>query len=133
MRPTAAYQSVKETWLPILNVALIIGHTTSKKFEAIVDSGSPVCLFHADIAKAHSLNFKSGQRDDLIGGSKGEAYYHKIKLKVMGEIISITGGFSEHLSVAAIIGRHGFFDNFMVTFDPCNNPPGLIIERIYRA
>jgi len=37
------------------------------------------------------------------------------------------------LSVAAILGRHGFFEHYVVTFDPQNNPPGLNLERFHRA
>ena len=45
----------------------------------------------------------------------------------------ITAGFSEQLAVAAILGRHGFFEHFTVTFDPCGARPGLIVERVHRA
>ena len=122
--------------MPVVKVSIIINHAVSKRFEAIVDSGSTVCLFHADIGKPLSLKLKDGDKGSLggvVGGSKGDVYYHKIKLKVMADIIPITAGFSEHLSVAAILGRHGFFENFIVTFDPCTNPPGLTIQRVHRA
>jgi len=117
-------------------VSIIIGHATSKRFEAIVDSGSAICLFHAQIGKSLGLNIESGDKDTLggvVGGSVGEVYYHEIKLKVLADIIPITAGFSKNLSVAAILGRHGFFENYIVTFDPCSNPPGLRLERIHRA
>ena len=68
-----------------------------------------------------------------MGGSVGEVFYHKIKLKGAADIIPITAGFSEQLAVAAILGRHGFFEHFTVTFDPCSVPLGLTIERIPRA
>jgi len=102
----------------------------------VVDSGSPVCLFHAHIGRQLGLKVENGQHDILggvIGGSRGDVYYHKIKLKVMADVITITGGFSEQLSTAAILGRHGFFENFIVTFDPCAQPPGLIVQRVHRA
>jgi hypothetical protein len=122
--------------MPVLNVSIIVGHATSKRFEAIVDSGSGVCLFHADIGKTLGLKLKQGEHDVLggvVGGSRGDVYYHKIKLKLMADIIQITAGFSEKLAVAAILGRHGFFEHFTVTFDPCNSPPGLIVERFHRT
>ena len=135
-RPSVALPGAKETWVPVLNAAIIVGHTTSKRFEAIVDSGSPVCLFHADISKQLGMNLRDGAHDVLggvVGGSKGDVYYHQIKLKIMADIIPIIGGFSGDLSTAAILGRHGFFDNFIVTFDPCAEPPGLRVERVHRA
>lgn len=120
----------------MLTVSLVIGHTTTRRFEAIVDSGSVSCLFHADIGKAHGLKLDSGKKGPLagvIGGAGGEVYYHQVKLAVPGSIIPIVAGFSEQLSVAAILGRHGFFEHYVLTFDPQNNPPGLNLERFYRA
>ena len=122
--------------MPFLTVSLIIGHAQTKKFEAIVDSGSCTCLFHADIGKAHGLKLKDGPKGPLggvVGGAKGEVYYHKVKLCVAGQIIPINAGFSETLSVAALLGRHGFFEHFSVFFDPANDPPGFEITRIYRT
>jgi hypothetical protein len=135
-QPVKGLPNVAQTWCPVLKVAIIVGHASSKRFEAIVDSGSAVCLFHADIGKPLGLKLKDGERDSLggvVGGSVGEVYYHQIKLNVMSDIIPITAGFSQQLSVAAILGRHGFFEHFTVTFDPCNNPPGLLVERVHRA
>jgi hypothetical protein len=136
-KPVPGYpKEAKETWVPMLPVSIIVGHTTSKRFEAVVDSGSGICLFHADIGKAIGLKLKDGELSTLggvIGGSKGDVWYHKIKLKVAGDIISITAGFCENLAAAAILGRHGFFEHFIVTFDPSTNPPGLRVERLHRA
>ena len=101
-----------------------------------MDSGSYCCLFHASIGDALGMRPEDGPEGDLggvVGGSKGKAYYHKMKLILCGSMISITAGFSRTLSVAAILGRAGFFDNFNVTFDSDSNPPGLVIERINKA
>ena len=119
-----------------MKVSIIIGHAPSKRFEAIVDSGSAICLFHANIGKALGLKLKDGEPGTLggvVGGAVGEVYYHKIKLKLLADIIPITAGFSEKLGAAAILGRHGFFEHYTVTFDPCNNPPSLVVERFHRA
>jgi len=135
-KPIAGLSGVAQTWYPTIKVAIIFEHATSKRFEAVVDSGSALCLFHADIGKAIGLRLKTGEQGSLggvVGGSTGEVYYHRVKLKVLCDIIPIMAGFSEQLSVAAILGRHGFFENFTVTFDPCYNPPGLILERVGRA
>ena len=78
-RPVAGLPNVKETWVPILKVSIIIDHAISKRFEAVVDSGSAVCLFHAGIGKSLGLKVKEGELDTLggvIGRSKGEVYYH---------------------------------------------------------
>ncbi len=83
-------------------------------FEATVDSGSPRCYFHANIGEALGIDIKSGQKEDLGGvvGSFSEAFCHKVNLVVLGNIVSIIAAFSYTLTVAGILGRHGFFDNF---------------------
>jgi hypothetical protein len=85
-------------------VGLIIGHAPTRRFEAVVDSGSPSCLFHADIAKAHGLKVETGVEGPLggvVGGAIGKVYYHKVKLTFGSHIRPITAGFSPLLSVAA--------------------------------
>jgi hypothetical protein len=92
--------------MPFLTVSLLIGHAPTKKFEAIVDSGSCTCLFHADIGKAHGLKLRDGAKGFLggvVGGAKGEVYYHKVKLCVGTQMIPINAGFSENLSVTAFL------------------------------
>ena len=105
-------------------------------FEAYVDSGAPTCLFHANIGKALGMDVESGEEGPLGGvvrGVQSKVYYHPIMIEILGQMISVRAGFSNDLSVAAILGRSGFFDSFTITFDPCNNPPGLVLERFYRA
>lgn len=123
--------------MPILNVSIIYKHTESKRFEAVVDSGAPTCLFHGSIGKVLGMKIETGEEGPLggvVANVKTKVYYHPIKLKVNGQMISIArAGFSNDLGVLAILGREGFFDNYVVTFDPCNNPPGLIMERFHRT
>ena len=93
-------------------------------------------MFHASIGEAHGIKIERGQPGPLagvIGGAKGTVYYHKVKLIVGSEMIAISAGFSHELSIAGLLGRHGFFENFVVTFDPCSNPPGLEVSRIHRT
>jgi len=89
-KPEPGFRNEKESWVPVLNVSLIIGHSPTRKFEAIVDSGSPSCLFHADIGKAHGLKVEEGDEGPLggvIGGAKGLVYYHRVKLAVASQIM----------------------------------------------
>jgi hypothetical protein len=125
-----------EQWAPILPVKLIIGHSQSRSFEAVVDSGSDVCLFHSAVGEAHGLKLDAGVEGSLGGVIQGQVrkvYYHKVKLIVAGSVISITAGFSPDLAVAGLLGRFGFFEHFNVVFDPTNNPPGLELTRIHRT
>jgi hypothetical protein len=124
------------TWTPLLNVNVMYNHVKSARFEAVVDSGSPWCLFHADVGVNVGIDISTGVEEPLggvIGGAIGKVYFHSVKLCLPGTIIDIMAGFSPQLSVAGILGRAGFFDNYIVTFDPCNKPPGLDIQRVGRA
>ena len=82
------------------------------------------------------MKLKDGMKGPLqgvVGGASGDVYYHEVKLCIAGAMIKINAGFSESLSVAGLLGRHGFFEHFSVVFDPSNNPPGFEITRIHRA
>ena len=106
------------------------------RFEALADSGSFTTLFHSSIGTALGLKIEDGQKSVLSGvvaGAQGAVYYHNVKLKVAGDIIEINAGFYDNLSLAGILGRHGFFEHLTVTFDPANQPPGMEITRLYRA
>ena len=130
------YGGAASTWMPILAVSLQIGHAKTPRFDALVDSGAFTTYFRSDIGKAFGLKVEDGEPGKLIGvvdGPQAVAYYHKIKLCIGEHVISIRAGFYDKLSFAGILGRHGFFEHFTVTFDPCNNPAGLIIERIHRT
>lgn len=135
-KPSPIYPGKNFTWTPLLNVALMYNHVRSARFEAVVDSGSPWCLFHADVAKAIKIDLTTGLEDTLggvIGGAQGKMWFHKVKICLPGTMLEVVAGFSPTLSVAGLLGRSGFFDNYSVTFDPCTEPPGMNIERIARA
>ena len=124
-------------WLPMLTVGVIYNHATSKRFEAVVDSGSPWCLFHAQIGESIGIKIDTGQVGGLGGvlaGASSPVYFHRVKLLLPIGMIETTAGFSHDLSVAAILGRQGFFDNCTVTFDPSQSEFGeLEVERFHRA
>lgn len=123
-------------WLPVLDVALHYRRAKSPRVEAIVDSGSPWCLFHAEIGNFLKIPVEQGEPSQL-GGVIAEAsspvYFHELKLSFGDQVVDAIAGFSAHLSVAGILGRQGFFDSCVVTFDPSAEPPGLSIERFFRA
>ena len=81
------------------------------------------------------MDVRSGIRGPLsgvIGGPKGDAYYHNIRILVAGESLEIKAGFSYELSIPALLGQNGFFDNFVVTFDNTPYPPCFEVNRIQR-
>ena len=134
--PVAGRVGTAMTWVPILNVSVIYKHARSKRLESYVDSGAPGCLFHSSVGKVLGMKVEEGIEGALggvIGGVRRKVYYHDVEVGLFGQVIALRAGFSDDLSVAAILGRSGFFDSFTITFDPCNNPPGLALERFYRT
>ena len=88
----------------------------------------------ADVGEYLGIDIKKGIADTIGGLSQGMAepvFYHKVNLYVESDwVVDITAGFVKKLSVAGILGRNGFFDNFKVRFDQSMHPPIVEIERI---
>lgn len=114
-------------------------HANSPRIFAYVDSGSPYCLFKADLATLIGLDPAKNPLfiDDLSGvvnGPKDLAYFHKVSVYLeAGHRVEVTAGFAKKLSTAGILGRSGFFDQFKVTFDHSGDPPHLEIEKLSKA
>ena len=121
-------------WRPILTVQIICGHAKSKRFDAVVDTGSDYCLFHANIGAAIGIKIDQGPEGDLggvVGGPRAKVYYHNVKLVVATEIVDIKAGFSWDLT-ENLLGQFGFFENFMVTFNHEFTAPYFELQRIHR-
>ena len=129
-----AFTGETTTWLPLLNVRVGFNHKQTPRIPAIVDSGSQCCLFRAGLAEYLGIDLKKGIEGTMGGLSHGmrePVFYHHVKLYVESDwVIDITAGFIKKLSVAGILGRNGFFDNFKVGFDQSLTPPIVEIERI---
>ena len=129
------YAGAPSTWMPVLPVALQVNHNKSHRFDALVDSGAFTTYFHSDIGKALGLKVEEGQPGLLRGvvnAPPATVYYHQVKLCIAEHVLSIRAGFYDKLGWAGILGRHGFFEHFPVTFDPSSAPPGLEVVRIHR-
>lgn len=110
-----------KTWEPILSVELSHAGYTSKRLRGIVDSGSEVTLFQGHIGDQIGLPVQSGPSYPIRVAAEGSsplAYFHEVQMKVAGNSVRILAGFCYELAVPALLGRHGFFENFHVTFDP---------------
>jgi hypothetical protein len=133
-QPHPAFPNEASAWLPILPIKLSYGHSRqTPRLEALVDSGAADTIFRADIGTFLGIDVETGIKTTLGGfvvGSRTEVYYYRVRLWVGEEAITITAGFVSKLSVAAILGRRGFFEYFIVTFDPTATPPGLGLERL---
>ena len=136
-QPHPAFPKETHDWGWIVKVKLIYRHSPPTKwFESHIDSGSPWCLFHGSLCKSLGIDLGKGVESDLkgiIGGPSALMYFHKIKILLGSWSFTTTAGFSNNLSVAGILGRRGFFDNYKVTFDPLNVPPSVELEQIHRS
>jgi len=136
--PHPAFQDEKFHWLPVVPVRLIYKHSPpSRRIEAIVDSGSPFCLFHASICKSLGIRkLESGIEDKLkgiVGGKnvpESPLYFHKVEIQVGDGQFETMVGFSWGLAVGGLLGRRGFFENFIVQFDCSIHPPQLDVQRL---
>lgn len=123
--------------MPILPVRLSYGHgKQTPRIEALIDSGAPDCIFGADIATFLNIKLEkgiAGTMGGLVAGPRIPVYYHDVNLWVGADMIRIKAGFGAGMSLRAILGRRGFFENFIITFDPSASPPGFDIQRLGRA
>ena len=133
-----AFPNESQAWAPILNTRLSHQHSPpTKSLACWIDSGADACIFHAGIC--HSLGIRrleDGVKDSLqgvIGGPAGLLYFHKISIFVFGDSFETMAGFSPDLAVTGLLGRRGFFDNFIVKFDASTSPPYCEIEKIHRV
>jgi hypothetical protein len=113
------------------------GGKTTTPFEALIDSGATNCLFHSDIAAVIGIkDFKTGilsQTGGVVSGSTMDLYAHDIRLHIGADNFKITGYFSDQLPLPCLLGRSGFFENYIVTFDPTETNPGFELTRVHRA
>jgi len=121
-------------WLPILSVQISFESKKTSSFEALVDSGASITMFHGDFARAIGIiDITTGQRSTMTGAVAGAEMYiyaHEVQLIIGSDKISITAFFSDDLPIAGLLGRNGFFENYIVTFNPTGNEPGFKLERI---
>jgi len=137
-KPHPAFPKDSFSWAPVLNVRLSHRHSPpTKSIECWIDSGADVCIFHASIC--HSLGIRrveGGIKDDLrgvIGGPKAPMYFHRVRVLVFGDFFETMAGFSRDLSVTGLLGRRGFFQNFIVKIDASTAIPHCEIEKIHRV
>lgn len=133
-RAAPAFKGETAVWMPLVSIRIGHNHKQTPRFLAVVDSGSPYCLFKSDVAALLGIDWQSGV-EDSIGGitqtTPEPIYFHRVKIHVEADwIIDVMAGFCKKLSVTGILGRNGFFENFYVRFDHSAKPPELEITRI---
>ena len=115
--PDPAHPGVTSLWMPILNVSINNPTTHSpqtRRFEAVVDSGAPDCYFHGNIGRAIGLKIDKGTKStigEILAAAAIDVYFHDVALWIGTDTLKIRAGFLDQISVAAILGRRGFFEN----------------------
>ena len=119
-------------WRPVLPIKIIYNHTSSKSFDAYLDSGSDYCLFHASVGAAIGIKIMQGSEGDLggvISKTRSKVWYHYIKLVIGQDIIQTKAGFSWDLD-CNLLGQIGFFDHYKIEFNPISHPPRVSFSLI---
>jgi hypothetical protein len=118
------------TWQPLVDVTVRNGAYESRRIRGLLDSGSAITLFDTSICDSLDINLNSCPRGVVggIGDAKAlDVFYHDVHLKVSGQAVKTLVGFAKDLPVSALLGRHGFFEHFVVTFHP--GRAGVVLER----
>ena len=102
-----------------------------------MDSGSPWCIFKIEMAELIGLDLSSAPTYPLGGIIQGPIetmYFHKVNLVIEKYwCIEVMAGFCKQLGTTGLLGRFGFFSNFVVHLDHTTIPPRIRVEKINRA
>ena len=90
-------------------------------YEVLVDSGSDVDIFDANVAETLGLTLTSGEKSKVAGitGVEEPMYTHPINLIVGGHLFKdVNVGFLKRIGDYGygVVGQKGFFDLFVVKF-----------------
>jgi len=122
-------------WRPALKVLIWYNHKRTAPIESIVDTGADHCIFDAELGEALGIPVTKGDRCQLLGFAKGASamgFVHKVALTVAAHRIETRVVFAYGIASTGILGQHGFFDHFTVTFDWTPDPPCFDLRRIPR-
>jgi hypothetical protein len=136
-KPDPGLEGETKMWIPMLWIRCSFELKAVPPILAVVDSGSPYCLFRTDVADFLQIDLTNAPTcpiGGVIGGPKDTLYFHRIRVQVENNwTFEVMGGFMKKLSVPAILGRSGFFDKFLITFDHTSRPREFEIEKIERV
>lgn len=109
-------------WIPVPLIKVRLAyHDKIIQFDALLDSGADVSLFHASAAKALGIKLKDGLKQEYFGisGHKIQAYFHKVKLQLVDspDSLELAVGFTESDGVGALLGQADFFQAHKITFE----------------
>lgn len=121
------YRKYKDRDGNLVQLPIVSVHITRNKVSlplwGLVDSGADVTLLNASFAKLFHVDLKKGKKIPLVGVMEGpefSVYLHQVNLAVKGvgsadTLIAFTD--AEKVPDLVILGRRGFFEHFIITFE----------------
>ncbi len=91
------------------------------RYEVLLDSGADCNIVPAEIGELLGIDIESGQ-ESPVGGITGGGksfFLHMVTLTVGGRSFEVPMGFMPDMPAFGygVVGQHGFFDLFKVSFD----------------
>jgi hypothetical protein len=122
--------SIDYVYRPMVMIE-ILGVEQSRKFEALVDSGTEITVMDRQIADLLGIQEAAGRKAKVggIGGIELEGFIHNISFKVegFGDIFTFGVFFlnkpSDNFEI--VLGQNDFFRNFKITFERGKGTSGV--------
>jgi len=123
-----SYLTLRGKHYPLIPIRLYYGDNAIKTY-ALVDSGSTLSVFRAEIADSLELRLEDGEKIALQSANAPlMVYAHRLQAVVEGESFELRVGFARDLLTSFnILGREGFFERFRIMFNERKRE--LIIEK----
>lgn len=123
--PATAFPRGHVNHLPLVDLKLRIGSSTTPLLKVLVDSGSAYCVFGLDAAKTLGINVQSGNlRAGIrgVGGGTVDLYFFNIELVIDSITLDCYAGFMNHDFPGnniwmGLLGEYDFFTKLPVAFD----------------
>lgn len=113
-----SYLTLRGKHYPLIPIKLYFEDHAVKTY-ALVDSGSTLSVFRAEIADSLGLKLEEGEEVALqFANAPLTVYSHILRASVESEFFELRVGFARDLLTSFnILGREGFFERFRITFN----------------
>ncbi len=117
------YKRFNDFYRPVIPVQLRLDKKTLR-YEALLDSGADICIFHAELGELLGLDFnrlKSASFKGLSSKSESLGFQAIIDVGISNNFHSAPLIFSYNISPYGygILGQKGFFEFYRIKFDYC--------------
>jgi hypothetical protein len=111
-------KDAKGDYFPIIELVISFQNRFVRT-SALIDSGATTSIFRPDIADQLGIKIEKGKEVYLSGvGGRIKGYLHELKIEAAGRKFISPIIFSYEYTVSLnLLGREGFFKNFVIVFD----------------